>query len=103
MTFAHNDSKLWLVADIEVQKEFAEEAFSLFVSHTQSSQQDTGNISFHTLQDRTAAHKFTTVEIWQDEASLKAHQQTEHYQSFRQQLAKMIIGEPEDRMYLLVK
>ena len=78
MTVARNNSNLWLVANIEVQKEFAEEAFSLFASHTESSRRDTGNISFHTLQNRTAANKFTTVEIWQNQASLEAHQQTEH-------------------------
>lgn len=100
---SQNNNYLWLVAHIEVQEDSAEDAFSLLASHTRASREDAGNMSFYTLQNRVTPSKFTTVEIWQNEELLKAHQQTSHYKDFRSQLDRMIVGTPDDRKNRLVE
>jgi quinol monooxygenase YgiN len=42
-------------------------------------QHEAGNIRYHYYYPADDSHVLMLLEIWQDEASLKAHQQTEHF------------------------
>lgn len=97
------EATLYLVAHITVHPADAMAASALLRTHTDDSRRDDGNIAFQTLQDRGRGERFTTVEVWRDEAALKAHQATTHYAKFRDRLKAMLVAAPDDRSNRLIR
>jgi quinol monooxygenase YgiN len=67
------------------------------------SRRDPGCVSFDVLQEPHRRNHFTVVQVWEDEASLLAHEAAAHTRATREKL-QPILGAPLDqRLHVLLK
>ncbi|MGE6630558.1 putative quinol monooxygenase [Bacillus sp. NPDC077027] len=47
-----------------------------------ASQAEEGNVSYHLYKDTEKDNTFLMVEVWKDEAAVKSHNESTHFQAF---------------------
>lgn len=79
--------------NIQVKPEFVEEFKQICVENAQNSVKEPGIKRFDVLQQSDDATRFVLVEAYTDENGVAQHKQTAHYNKWRSEAEKMIVGE----------
>ena len=96
-------ARVYVVAHFTTRDGDDGRAGTVFRAHAEASRRDAGNGSFTVVQDRTAPQQFTTLEVWRDEAAMKAHQGTAHYKAFHDAVGPLLAAPPDVRLNRLVR
>ena len=78
-----------LVVHFEVKAGHLEEARELFAQHQSNGRNDQGNLEFRVFQDCDEPSRFTSVETWENQEAIEAHDATDHHDEFLAQLEKV--------------
>lgn len=84
-----SSNQVTLLVRFEIQDDKISEAQELFRKHQLDGRSDQGNLRFEVFQTQENPHIFTSIETWQDKASIEAHDATDHHAHFLNQLSKI--------------
>lgn len=79
--------------NIQVKHEFIEEFKEICIENAKSSVKEPGIKRFDVLQQADDPTRFVLVEAYLDETGIANHKQTAHYNKWRTEAERMIIGE----------
>lgn len=80
---------LKVVAHFYIKPEFIEKTDILFAEMVEKSRKDHGCLSYELFQVEGDTGHFVFIETWKDQASLDAHNKTEHFTRIAKQLTDM--------------
>ena len=72
---------------VDVKPEYIEEFRAASIDNHDNSRKEKGNIRFDVLQDAAVPTSFILYEVFEDEAAVLAHKETEHYKRWRDTVA----------------
>jgi autoinducer 2-degrading protein len=78
---------------IQVKPQFVEEFKKLCTENAQNSIKEPGIKRFDVLQQSDDPARFVLVEAYLDESGVAQHKQTAHYNKWRSEAEKIIVGE----------
>ncbi len=78
---------------IQVKPEYIEEFKQICTENAQNSVKEPGIKRFDCLQQSDYPTKFVLVEAYLDETGVAQHKQTAHYNKWRSEAERMIVGE----------
>ena len=78
---------VYLTVHFRVKPDQVEAAEALFRKHVADGQRDAGNLLFLCVQDANDPSRFTSWEVWEDQACIDAHDATAHHAVFLKELA----------------
>ena len=78
---------------IQVKPDYIDEFKQICVENAQKSVKEPGIKRFDVLQQSDDPTKFVLVEAYLDESGVAQHKQTAHYNKWRSEAEKMIVGE----------
>lgn len=86
--------------NIQTRPEYIEEFKQLCVENAKNSVKEPAIKRFDVLQNFDSPTNFVLVEAYTDEAGTAHHKQTAHYNKWRSEAEKMIIGERTKTRYI---
>jgi quinol monooxygenase YgiN len=87
---------------IQVKPQFVEEFKKLCTENAQNSVKEAGIKRFDFLQQSDEPTRFVLVEAYLDESGVAQHKQTAHYNKWRSEAEKMLVGERTRTRYVPV-
>ena len=93
---------VWVVARVVSLPDKIEEVKSILTTLTQLTRQEKGCIVYNVLQNKNDPTDFTTVEEWENQASLDIHLSSTHLKQAQSQLNSLIALEPSISFYQLL-
>ena len=78
------------VVEVYVKEDRIEEFKKATVVNHSNTIREPGNYRFDVLQSKEDSGRFTLYEVYESEAAVKAHKETEHYQEWREEVADMM-------------
>lgn len=76
---------MYIVAvNVHVLPNHVEDFKSAIFKNHEGTRQEPGNLRFDVLQDREDPNRFFLYEVYENEDAFKAHQQTQHYLTWRE-------------------
>ncbi len=88
--------------NIQIKPEYIEEFKQLCVENAQNSVKEPGIKRFDCLQQSDDPTRFVLVEAYLDESGVTQHKQTAHYNKWRGEAEKMLVGERTRTRYIPV-
>lgn len=88
---------VWLVVDFFTDPAKEPQADALFKQHVKDGRQDAGNLAFFVLKDEKEPGRYTSLECWENEASIQNHDAQPHHPVFLAGLAELQTREKEVR------
>ena len=92
-----------VVVRVHVVTDRVHEFTEATLANAAGTRQEPGNVRFDVLQGREDPTRFTLYEVYHDEASFKAHQQTAHYLTWKATVADMMasprVGEKHNSLF----
>lgn len=82
-------------AKIKVDENKREDYLQLMADLVEHSRQEKGNLFYHHYEDVSEANTFVVVENYKDKNAVEEHNQSEHFQTFSQNISKFITEEPK--------
>ncbi|MCI2774405.1 putative quinol monooxygenase [Staphylococcus petrasii] len=81
-------------AKLKVKEENREEYLELMRKLVESSSQEPGNTFYHHYEDVKERNTFVVVENYKDEEAVQAHNHSDHFRAFSENVGKYISEEP---------
>lgn len=91
-----NDAAFYVATYIEVQPSSTNQGIALIKQYREASRAEGGNLGIDVVQETSRPNRFVIIEVWRDQSSFGAHEQTEHTAQFRARL-KAIHNSPYDQ------
>lgn len=83
-------NELKIVATILIREQFKNEMVEALKKVTDGTRNEEGNISYDLFQDINDPLKYIILETWKSRDAINEHNQTEHYQTFKKDIADKI-------------
>lgn len=83
-------NELKIVATILIREQFKNEMVEALKKVTDGTRKEEGNISYDLFQDINDPLKYIILETWKSQDAIKEHNQTEHYKTFKKDIADKI-------------
>jgi autoinducer 2-degrading protein len=80
-----------VVVQVHVKPAAAESFIQATRENHSATQTEAGNLRFDVLQQTDDPERFVLYEVYQDESSFQAHQQTAHYLRWRDTVSPMMV------------
>lgn len=81
-------------AKLKVKEENRDEYLELMRKLVESSSQELGNTFYHHYEDVKERNTFVVVENYKDEEAVQAHNHSDHFRAFSENVGKYISEEP---------
>lgn len=88
--------------NIKIKPEYIEEFKQLCIENATNSVKEPGIKRFDVLQNFDDPTQFVLVEAYTDESAVAHHKQTAHYDKWRNQAERMLVGERTRARYIPV-
>ena len=75
---------------IDVLPEYVDAFIEITKYNCENSRKEAANIRFDLLRDNKAPNKFMLYEVFEDEAAVARHKETEHYNKWRETVEPMM-------------
>jgi autoinducer 2-degrading protein len=75
---------------VQVVPDRVDEFVEATLANHRATRTEPGNVRFDVLRHATEPERFFLYEVYRDEAGFTAHQQTEHYLRWKEQVAPMM-------------
>lgn len=88
-----------MLVEINVKEGKEEEFLEVFERNHIGTRQEAGNLRFDVLRDPEIRTRFYAYEVYENEAALEAHRQTQHYHRCVQELESIMTGSRSKKIF----
>ncbi|KGQ69377.1 autoinducer-2 (AI-2) modifying protein LsrG [Chelonobacter oris] len=81
-----------MLVEINIKAGMEAEFLNVFAANHYGTRKEPGNVRFDVLQDPKITTRFYAYEVYENEAALEAHRQTEHYHQCVKDLEPLMTG-----------
>lgn len=98
-----SETTVRVVARVVALPDKVEQVKSVLLQIIEPTRQEQGCISYELLQNQQEPRDFTFVEEWENDALLQVHLASAHIHEAGKKLKGLVVGEPDIRVYRLIK
>ncbi|MBD1923093.1 antibiotic biosynthesis monooxygenase [Microcoleus sp. FACHB-831] len=98
-----SETTVRVVARVVALPDKVEQVKSILLHIIEPTRQEQGCISYELLQNQQEPRDFTFVEEWENDALLQVHLASAHIHEAGKKLNGLVVGEPDIRIYRLIK
>lgn len=85
-------NELNIIAVIEAKEEYREDVLQALHAVTDETRKEAGNLSYALHQDVNNPQKFIIIEHWASQEAIDFHNETEHFQAFKNAIDGKVNG-----------
>jgi quinol monooxygenase YgiN len=100
---AMSETTVRVVARVVALPDKVEQVKSVLLQIIEPTRQEQGCIRYELLHNQQDPRDFTFVEEWENEALLQVHLASAHIHEAGKKLNGLVVGEPDIRIYRLIK
>jgi autoinducer 2-degrading protein len=95
---------MYIVAvNVHVKPENVDDFITAIIKNHEGTRKEPGNVRFDVLQDRDDPNRFFLYEVYQTEEAFKAHQQQDHYLTWRETVQDWMAEKRLGKRYVNLK
>lgn len=98
-----SERTITVVARVVALPDKVDQVKSVLLQIIEPTRQEQGCISYELLQNQQEPRDFTFVEEWENDALLQVHLASAHIHEAGKKLNGLVVGEPDIRVYRLIK